>query len=721
MALLGLGWGAWNAQEIAAWHLPPNCAETELVGRVAGLPTVRPIAEGLTSRTFLLSPEPVAAETNACRVSGAVRLTWYGGAEVGGGERWHLRVRLRQPRGAANAQGFDVGRWYARMKLAATGYVVEGSRLADSADSDGPEGEPVARAFRSAVDRFRENLRRQLGRLALVHGDVIAALTLGDMTAIPADEVDRFRRTGTMHLLVISGLHVAVVTGLGFLLGRWAGLLLGLPAKTTGIAMALALAGGYVLLAGAGLSLLRAYAMSVATLTALAGGRKSSPSAVFAYALAVVLIVDPMAPLSAGFWLSFGAVTVLLAFFAPRPYVRSWAVSALVAQLVVVLAFAPASVSVTGLIHPFGVIVNLVVVPAVTLFVVPVSLAGVALLATPLGAWLLAGADFGIAVIGEALATADRIAPLYVVDLGGWQVWLTLAAAACLLPLSRLALVALGITMLALLAVPLAAPKPVPAGEVDITVLDVRQGTALMVTTANHTLLYDVGPRYPSGADSGASVVLPALRGRGRERVDLLMLSHGDLDHAGGAESVFAGVDVDDVMAGEPVPDVESVPCEAGSSWRWDGVHFKVLNPPSGSEVRGNDASCVLLIEARNARALLAGDIGRSVEEQLDLPPVDFLLVPHHGSATSSGRGFVAATQPGIAAVSAGFGNRFGHPHPNVVERYRDVGSHIVSTAASGALRWRSAQPERIERLRENGPYWQRHGQHAFAPTTPRH
>lgn len=701
MALLGLGWGAWNAQEIAAWHLPLNCAETELVGRVAGLPTVRPIAEGLTSRTFLLTPEPVAAEASACRISGAVRLTWYGGAEVGGGERWHLRVRLRQPRGAANAQGFDVGRWYARMKLAATGYVVEGSRLADSANANGPQGEPVARAFGGAADRFRENLRRQIGRLALVHGDVIAALTLGDMTAIPADEVDRFRRTGTMHLLVISGLHVAVVTGLGFLLGRWAGLLLGLPAKSTGIAAALALAGGYVLLAGAGLSLLRAYAMSVATLMALAGGRKSSPSAVFAYAMAVVLIVDPMAPLSTGFWLSFGAVTVLLAFFAPRPYVRSWAISALVAQLVVVLAFAPASVSVTGLIHPFGVIVNLVVVPAVTLFVVPVSLAGVALLATPLGAWLLAGADFGIAVIGEALATADRVAPFYVVDLGGWQVWLTLAAAACLLPLSRLALAALGLTMLALLAVPLAAPKPVPAGEVDITVLDVRQGTALLVTTANHTLLYDVGPRYPSGADSGASVVLPALRGRGRDRVDLLMLSHGDLDHAGGAASVLAGVEVDQVVAGEPVAGIDSVPCEAGSSWRWDGVQFKVLNPPPGTDARGNNASCVLLIEAQSARALLAGDVDRGVERQLHLMPLDFLLVPHHGSATSSGSSFVAETRPAIAAISAGYRNRFGHPHPSVVERYRDVGTHVVSTAVSGALRWRSAQPQRVERQRD--------------------
>ena len=715
MALIGLGWGAWNAQELAAQRLPPSCAEAELAGRVVGLPTVRPLADGLSARTFLLASERAAAGAGGCRISGAVRLSWFGDTEIGGGERWRLQVRLRQPRGTANAHGFDRGRWYLRMKLAATGYVLHGSRLPDGVDrgagqagSAGHESDAATWSPNGVVDRFRERLRQRLWQLPLVHGDVIAALTIGDMAAIPADEIERYRRTGTMHLLVISGLHVAVVTALGFFVGRWAGLLLGLPAKSAGISAALALAAGYVMLAGAGLSLLRAYAMSVATLSALAGGRKSSPSAVFAYAMAVVLIIDPMAPLSAGFWLSFGAVTVLLAFFSPRPRLRSRTISALVAQLVVVLAFAPASVSVTGLIHPLSVVVNLVVVPAVTLFVVPVSLAGVALVGTPAGEWLLYGADFGIAVIAEALAAADRVEPFYVVDLGRWHVWLVLAAAACLLPLSRLARAALGATMLALLAVPLATPPAVAAGEVEITMLDVGQGTALVVATARHTLLYDAGVRFPSGADSGANVVLPTLRATGRRRVDVLMISHGDLDHAGGAASVLAGADVERVLAGEPVAGIDSTPCEAGSSWRWDGVYFEVLNPPPGADRRGNDASCVLLIETRQTRALLAGDIERRVEGQLDAGPVDFLLVPHHGSATSSGIAFVAATQPRFAAVSAGFGNRFGHPHANVLERYRDVGAHIVSSAVSGALRWRSDEPTRIERQRDRGPYWQR-------------
>ena len=702
VALLGLGWGAWHGQDAVAPRLGPNCSEVELIGRVVGLPTSRQVigaASGFAARAFVVAPQvAVAADGEACRIDGHARLTWFGGEAVRGGERWRLQVRLKLPRGSVNAHGFDLGRWYVREKLAATGYVLSGVRLPNRADGWLPGG---------AADRFRERLRGQLGELSLQHADVIAALTLGDTAAIPSDEIALYQRTGTMHLLVISGLHVAIVTAFGFFLGRGVGQWLGLSAKPAGIVVALTLAGAYVVLAGAGLSLLRAYVMSVATMAALASGRTSSPSVIFAYGMAFVLAVDPMAPLSAGFWLSFGAVAVLLAYFAPRPYLRSWPLSALVGQLVIVFAFAPASATFTGLLHPLTVIVNLVAVPIVTLLVVPVALAGMALLATPLGPLLLTAADFGIAVAAEVLTVADRVAPVYILDLGWWLAWLLLAAAACLLPLSRWALTALAATVLAVVLVPLAESPAVADGEVDITVLDVGQGTALVVETARHLLLYDAGPRFPTGADSGANVVLPTLRGRGRRSVDVLMLSHGDLDHAGGAASVLAGIPVGRVLAGEPVPGLDTAPCVAGQRWRWDGVDFEILHPPADTGATGNNASCVLAIATSRARALLAGDIDRATEESLRVTPVDFLLVPHHGSATSSGASFVAATQPAFAVVAAGFDNRFGHPHEMVVERYRNVGSHIVSTAHSGALRWRSAAPTVIEPARNaNSPYW---------------
>lgn len=698
MLALGLGWGALHALDAMARRIDASCAAITVVGRIVDLPArseAGPRADGLSMQRFVLAPE-----TSDCGIPGRVRLTWFDGPRLRGGERWRMSVRLKPPRGTANAYGFDADRWFARTRLAATGYVVSGSRLDAAADAA------------TLLDTVRENLRDRLLRLDLVHGGVLAALTLGDSAAIPNEALERYRRTGTMHLLVISGLHVGIVTALGFLLGRGLGLLCGLPAKPAGVVAALLLAGGYVLLAGAGLSLLRAFAMSATAMLALVVGRSTSPSAVFAYALAVVLLLDAMAPLAAGFWLSFGAVAVLLGFFAPRPRPRSWVASAVVAQLAIAVVFVPAAVGITGLIHPFGIAVNLVAVPAVTLLVVPLALVGTMLLGTPIGPWLLLGADFGVAVVAEVLAFADRLAPLYVADPGWWLPWVAAAAAACLLPVSRLAALALAAAVAALLLVPSLLPKPaVLPGEVAVTVLDVGQGTAVLVETASHALLYDAGPGFPAGADAGDSVVLPALRGRGRNAIDMLVLSHGDLDHVGGAASVLAGIRVGAVLAGEPVAGFGAAPCQAGMRWRWDGVDFVVLNPLPGHGFAGNNASCVLLIETATARVLLPGDIEKTVEADLRVPAVDLLLVPHHGSATSSTAAFVAALRPTFAVVGAGFENRFGHPHPAVVERYRNVGAHILSTGVSGALRWRSDHPHAIAATRcRDSPYWRLDG-----------
>ena len=694
-ALLGLAWGAYSAEDAVLGRIGAGCSEAAVVGRIDGLPSRRRTASAIAEfaiQSFAFLPEEATCET----LGGPLRLSWYDGPQIRGGERWRLQVRLKPPRGTANVHGFDHDRWLLQNRIVATGYVVAGSRV------------DAAPAWH--VDAVRETLRERLRGVVLVNAEVIAALALGDAAGIPAEQMDRYRRTGTMHLLVISGLHVGIVTALGFFLGRWIGLLIGVSAKASGAVAALALAGGYVLLGGAGLALLRAFAMSAAAMLALLAGRSVAPSAVFAYALAIVLLIDPMAPLAIGFWLSFGAVAVLLAAFAPRSRPRSWLISAVLAQLAITVAFTPLTVPLTGLIHPLSTGVNLVVTPLVTLLAVPLALAGsaaFALSATVLGSWLLIGADWAIAVVGEVLAFADRLAPIYVADPAAWMGWLLAAAAACLLPVSRLALVALVASTVAVLLWPRG--DGVLQGEVDVTVLDVGQGTAVLVQTARHALLYDTGPSFRSGADSGSSVVLPALRGRGLRGLDRVVLSHGDLDHVGGAGAVFAGIHVRSVLAGEPVPGINATPCQAGVRWAWDGVSFSMLNPQPEARSPGNNASCVLLIEANSARALLAGDIERAVEARLDVPTVDLLLVPHHGSLTSSSAPFVAALRPRIAVVAAGFRNRFGHPHPTVVERYRDVGAHVLSTAVSGAVRWRSAHPGTAGvQCGQDAPYWRR-------------
>lgn len=698
LSLLGLGWGAWHVQDAVGRRMDAACAAVVLTGRVQGLPSrVENAGPGTAITRFDFLPETPATASATCRIAGRVRLSWLDGPRVRGGQRWRIEARLRVPRGLANAHGFDRDRWYVRAKIAATGYVVRGERL--------PAG--AATAF---VDPAREALRDRLGDLGLVNGGVLTALTLGDAAAIARHDLARFQRTGTMHLLVISGLHIGVVTACAFFVGRVAALLVGLPGKSSGVVLALTVAAGYVLLAGAGLSLVRAFTMAAAGMAALLAGRVVAPSAAFAYALAVVLLVDPLAPLATGFWLSFGAVAVLLGFFAPRRRSRSWIGSALRAQLAIALVFAPATVSLTGLLHPLGVAINLVAIPLVTLLVVPLALAGLALVGTFAGPWLLIVADYGVTLLGQVLALADRVEPLYVAHPGLWLPWSVAVAAACLLPVSRLAIAALASAMLVVLFVPTWRPaSPIQPGEVEVTALDVGQGTAVLVRTARRTLLYDTGPAFLSGANAGDSVVLPALRGLGIDRLDVLVLSHGDTDHVGGAAAVLGGVDVGIVLVGEPVPGIAAAPCVAGDQWRWDGVDFALLHPPAGHAHRGNNASCVLLVSTARARALLAGDIERLVEGSLDVSAVDWLLVPHHGSATSSTTAFVAATRPRFAVVGTRWDNRFGHPHAHVVARYRGAGAHIVSTAVSGALRWRSDRPDLIEAERcRHSSYWRR-------------
>ena len=698
LAALGLGWGAWHVTQAMNTAIDAACWDAEFTGRVVGLPTRTWDGPGGASvqRFWFAVDRPAPG---SCVPTGAVRLTWLSGPELRGGEAWLLVARLKPPHANANRFGFDAGRWNMRNKVTASGYVVAGSR--------GPSGAPDLGA---RLDRIRDQLRDRLLALPLVKGDVLTALTLGDASAISREDMNLYRRTGTMHLLVISGLHVGVVTAFGFFVGRAVALVFGGRTKALGVAGGLLFSASYVLLAGAGLSLIRAFAMSTTGMLALVAGRSISASAVFSYALVVVLLVDPMAPLAPGFWLSFGAVAVLLGFFAPRTRRESWISSALTAQLAIALVFAPATIGITGLVHPLAIGANLLAVPVVTLIAVPLALAGTALVETFAGPWLLVGADFCIAVVGDILELADRIAPLYVSAPSGWLFWIGACVAVCLLPVSRLAKAALASAALVPVVWPLLVMAPrIPEGEVEVTVFDVGQGTSVLVETAGHALLYDTGPAFLAGADAGASVVVPGLRGLGRDTLDLLMLSHSDLDHVGGTRSVTANVHAGVVLAGEPVPGQSSGPCVAGMLWRWDGVRFAVVAPVMAQTTTGNNASCVLLIETRRARVLLAGDIEKEVEAGLELPPVDLLLVPHHGSATSSTEAFVAATRPAFAIVGAGWDNAFGHPHPAVVERYRDAGAHILSTAVSGALRWNSAEAGAVavERCRES-PYWRR-------------
>ncbi|HZF86481.1 MAG TPA: ComEC/Rec2 family competence protein, partial [Burkholderiaceae bacterium] len=277
-----------------------------------------------------------------------------------------------------------------------------------------------------------------------------------------------------------------------------------------------------------------------------------------------------------------------------------------------------------------------------------------------------------------------------------------------------------------LLGLPLIAPvllwpagRP-PVGEFELLAADVGQGNAVIVRTATHSLLYDAGPRYSLESDAGHRVLVPLLRAEG-VTLDTVVLSHRDSDHTGGAMAVLAmqpqAALLSSIEAAHPLQALRpAVRCEAGQHWDWDGVRFEVLHPlPAdyATATKPNAVSCVLRIGHAGAWTLLAGDIERAQEAALvaragESLHADLLLAPHHGSKTSSSADFLDAVMPRQVVVQSGWRNRFGHPAPEVVARYRQRGVEIVDSPRCGALRWRSQAPTVLACERQVAPhYWQ--------------
>ena len=248
---------------------------------------------------------------------------------------------------------------------------------------------------------------------------------------------------------------------------------------------------------------------------------------------------------------------------------------------------------------------------------------------------------------------------------------------------------------LAAFALPLLLCRTVPvpgSGGLELTVLDVGQGLSVVARTSRHTLVFDTGPRYASGLDTGELVVVPFLRERAVRTVDVLLISHGDNDHAGGAASVIRAIKTTRIMSNADLPIASVRACREDQRWDWDGVEFEVLGPPHGARSDNNNNSCVLRIGTRSWQILIPGDIEKEAEEELlqRLGPAalaaDVLVAPHHGSRTSSGRAFIAAVDPSHVIFSVGFRNRFGFPHPDVLARYHRLAVVSHDTVRDGAV-----------------------------------
>jgi competence protein ComEC len=699
----GFCWAASAAQTRLDDALDPGWEgrNIQLVGVVDDLP--QPGSEGNVQ--FVFQVERV--ETAGAAVPSRLSLGWYGSRgkrdsepppELHAGERWRIVVRLKRPHGNVNPHGFDIEAWLLESDLRATGYVRAGNgnvRLDEFA------GRP-----NDWVQRTREKLRARILDVleGLPYAGVIAALAIGDQRAIPQEQWLVFNRTGVGHLISISGLHVTLfatlVGALVLLLWRRSGRLTSrLPArKAAALAGALA-AFVYVLLAGFQVPAQRTLYMLCVGAVGLWIGRPGTASLVLAWALAVVLVLDPWAVLAAGFWLSFGAVALLLFVGCGRLGEGHWLAAATRTQWAVTLGLLPLMLALFQQVSLVSPLANAFAIPVVSFVVVPLTLGG---LIVPWDA-LLIGAHDVFAACARALEAIAKLPS------GSWEQhappdWTVAAGVVGVMMLlaprgvpGRL----LGIGWLAPLFL-LQPPLP-PPSTVWLTVLDVGQGLAVVAQTATRSLLYDTGPRFNDQTDSGNRIIAPYLRAAGIRRLDGMIVSHKDLDHSGGARSLLQTVPLE-WMASSLEPEdglydafsgQRAIRCEAGQRWTWDGVEFAFLHPLAESfgnpRVKTNDRGCVLRIATPGGTVLIPGDIeARSERELLQRAApelrADVLIVPHHGSKTSSTAEFIAAVRPQVAVVAAGYRNRFGHPKPEIMARYRDQGTPVARTDQQGAL-----------------------------------
>ena len=692
--VIGTAWSSWAIQD-AVSHRNIDCA-----GRFQVTLTARslPVSNAAGQRF-----EAELAEETACGLGEGdrIRLSWMTEVAPRPGQRWRMTVNLNPARAYVNPHAFDYERWLMRRGIVATGYVLAGELVSDTRD---------------AVPDLRLRLRERIETMPLAHGGLILALSTGDGALVPPSAWRLFRDTSTVHLLVISGLHIGMFGALGLALGNMVGRVLPLTRRFRARAfsglVAIVSVLAYATLAGWSLPVTRASIMAGVGIFAASVGRRIGALDGLALALATVLGVDPMAPLDTGFWLSFAAVGVLIAFFAPRAHrraertvlsrMRGRAAALVLAQFAICVGFAPWLGIFSGEIQPVALFANLVLIPLVASVAAPLSVTGV--LALPL-APAMAEISLNIAdsTLGLVMWIVGRVGAVPTVPASSGVGALAAAMAlamAFLLPWSHLVRCCLAAAMFATLPL----PDRVPAGRFDLLALDVGQGTAALVRTRSHALIYDAGPRYPSGYDAGDAVVAPvALRRHGRG-ITHLMLSHADIDHVGGAAAVLQRLTVRSVSAGEPPAGIPARPCRRGDAWLWNGVRFRVLWPAGPAE--GNDASCVVEIGNGEHRILLTGDVGSAAERQIDVRPVHVMMAPHHGSRTSSSADFVRRACPRVAIFSAGFRNHFGHPHPAVVERYRSIGAHMVTTGDVGAVTWRSSAPGSLAAARDDRRYW---------------
>ncbi len=725
-ALLGVGYAKHRAEYRLSQELPREWEgrDIELIGVVSSLPTINE-----TGTRFPVEVEKII--TADASVPDNISVSWYVETNrkteevtlpptITPGDRWHFTVRLRRPHGTANPGSFDFEAWALERNIRATGYIRQKGANAKLSESTS--------GFLFDVDRQRMAIRDRM--MTTLKGEpyagVLVALAIGEQNAVPAAQWKTFWRTGTGHLVSISGLHITMVASLLYWLSfhgwaRLSRLAARIPAQRVAAVVGALTSLAYSLIAGFSVPTQRTFFMLLAVAIALFIGRGLSGSRILAFALFAVVLLDPWCVLAPGFWLSFGAVAMIFFVTANRTGRISALNGAFKTQLAVTLGLLPMTLALFQEVSVISPIANAFAIPVVSWVVVPLTLIGAVVpfdFVLHLAHWVMSMTYevlVWLASVPDAVWQSHSPQP--------WTVALAmLGVVILLLPRGvRQRWVGL-VAMLPMFLVLPPAPKP---GEVWVSLLDVGQGLATVVRTSHYTMLYDAGPKWNPDADSGNRIIVPYLRAEGIRSLDAFVITHADDDHSGGARSVIDARNPKWVMTSVDADSdylenaKEVMRCEVGDSWRWDGVDFDVLHPHKTAydESRStNNVGCVIKITAPGGTVLMTADIEKLTESELiarvpDELKSDVLIVPHHGSKTSSTEAFIDAVQPSLALIPVGYRSRFRHPHPLVVARYADRNIPIRRTDMEGAITLKFAVDAngnpRIESYRaSNKRYW---------------
>lgn len=723
-AIAGFFWAALVAHYYFMQELPKSWEGQDIVvvGTIDSLPYR--FEQGV--RFNFAVERVISAPGNPSMLPRRLALSWYsafrkeasqGVGRVEPGERWQLTVRLRRPHGNANPHGFDYEVWLLQQNVRATGYV----RSDQEAPLNNQRLDEVVFSPGNMVERIRGWLRDRIEAVLpdQKYAGVIVALVIGDQRAIEQSNWTIFNRTGVGHLISISGLHITMIAGLfasmAFALWRRsfftrAQLPLILPAHKVAALMGAGAALIYVLLAGFGVPAQRTLYMLSVVAAALWFGRITSASHVLCCALALVVLLDPWSVLWPGFWLSFGAVAMILyatvgrtQFQGDSSLRRTWLSalrSATHTQYAVTIGLIPLTMLLFGQISMVSPIANAVAIPLIGFLVTPLALVG-SVLPAPVSGWLLTLAHLFVEWLATGLAWLSALPiAVWTTPLPEWWIFL-LALIGTLWLLAPRGWPVRWLGLATWLPLILSVPSRPAEGTMWVTAFDVGQGNALLIETPHRRLLYDTGPLYSPESDGANRVILPYLKARGVDSLDAVIISHSDADHSGGALSIFDEIKVGWVSSSLPADHaiVHAAPhhqrCEAGQTWEWDGIRFDMLHPTTVSYTsakwKPNARSCTLKITLGTQSILLPGDIEAVQETELVASDAErlrasVLLAPHHGSGTSSTLPFLAAVQPKIALFQVGYRNRYRHPKPEIFDRYGDLGVKRLRTDESGAI-----------------------------------